>query len=87
MVESSLFDDFDGGDLCHQAGESPAALWQEVPQARFNSWPLAQQLAYCIARDLDAAAQAETLEENQFFQQRAAGYHDDQQAAANSERP
>ena len=29
--------------------------WREVPQALFLSWPVTQQLAYCAARDENAA--------------------------------
>lgn len=89
-TEYSLFDF--GGEPCDHAGESPAHLlpssppsiaddlpestWVEVPQARFNSWSVEQQLAYCARRDEDAALCCETLEQAQWFQQRAQMYRE-----------
>lgn len=80
-MTDSLFDFDDlGGDPCvtndEGGGQATASSqeWHEVPQARFMSWPLAQQLAYCAARDIDSAAEADTLEEIEFFQQRARMY-------------
>jgi hypothetical protein len=52
----------------------PATRWREVPQALFLSWPPARQLAYCAARDEDAALHATTLEEARWFQERARYY-------------
>lgn len=49
--------------------------WQEVPQARFLSWPLAQQYAYCAARDSDSQHSPDLVEyERQFFIERSALY-------------
>lgn len=39
-----------------QEAQTPPVLWQEVPQALFNSWSVAQQFAYCAERDRNAAA-------------------------------
>jgi hypothetical protein len=51
--------------------------WREVPAARYLSWPLAMQMAYCRDRDLDSAEHAENEEWQQFYLQRANGYNDD----------
>lgn len=52
------------------------SIWNEVPQARFNSWPERMQLAYCIARDKDASIHCDTSEEAQWFLWRAAMYEE-----------
>lgn len=72
---SPYHQDADGGGSCHQAGESPATDWREVPQATFLSWPEATQLAYCSARDEHAALDAEGRgEDPAFYLERAEGY-------------
>jgi hypothetical protein len=48
--------------------------WDEVPQDRFLSWPIAMQLVYCAARDADAALNAETLAEAEWYCWRASCY-------------
>jgi hypothetical protein len=53
---------------------SPASIWQEVPQARYDSWPLAMQLAYCAARDENSAKYADSDEWREFYQERAESY-------------
>lgn len=50
------------------------STWHEVPQALFDSWSEARQLAYCAARDEDSAAQASTLEELNWYRDRANAY-------------
>lgn len=39
----------------YHSPERRASQWREVPQARFFSWSDKMQLAYCAARDEDAA--------------------------------
>jgi len=48
--------------------------WQEVPQARFLSWPRKQQLDYCARRDERAALEPDSPAEERFFLERAAEY-------------
>lgn len=50
--------------------------WQEVPQARFLSWTVGEQMAYCAARDIDSAAQADTAEEIDWYLERARSYQE-----------
>ena len=54
--------------------KTPNCTWQEVPQARFLSWPLAMQLTYCAARDEDAARTTLDASEVPFYLERAKGY-------------
>ena len=56
--------------------ELPQSTWKEVPQARFLSWPLAQQLNYCAARDEDAALHEPSLHLALFHQERARMYRE-----------
>ena len=60
--EPSLFD------------EQQRVEWQEVPAARFLSWPPAMQAAYCRDRDLDSAEHAENEEWREFYVRRAEFY-------------
>jgi hypothetical protein len=55
--QPSLFD-LDPGRV--EVGEPmwARATWQEVPQARFDSWSVGMQLAYCARRDEASAAEA-----------------------------
>jgi hypothetical protein len=62
------------GGLMPVARVSVAVEWREVPAARFLSWPLAMQMAYCRDRDLDSAEHAESEEWQQFYLRRANGY-------------
>lgn len=51
--------------------------WREVPQATFLQWPEATQLAYCAARDEDAALSATARgEDPQFYIERARSYRE-----------
>ncbi len=50
------------------------STWREAPQALFLSWPLAMQLAYCAARDLDSAAHALSDGRREFYTKRASSY-------------
>ena len=52
------------------------AMWNEVPQALFLSWPVTQQLAYCAARDEDAAINTYDDVEADFYRARAARYRE-----------
>jgi hypothetical protein len=54
--------------------ELPLSTWKEVPQALFLSWPVRRQLAYCAARDEDAALHALSDEWRQFYLERAEYY-------------
>jgi hypothetical protein len=49
----------------------PESDWEEVPQARFDSWPEAMQLAYCAARDYDSAEHADDVATQKFYIERA----------------
>jgi hypothetical protein len=75
-TQPDLFNDLGGGP-CDHARESPAhylppSAWQEVPQPVFLSWSDARQLAYCAARDTDAAQY--DLPNAEFFRARAQTY-------------
>jgi hypothetical protein len=50
------------------------STWQEVPQARYLSWPLAQRYKYCEERDRDAAEHAENYHEATWHIERADSY-------------
>ena len=73
----------------------PPSTWREVPAARFNSWSLLRQLAYCRDRDIDGALYAPTDEEALWFKARADSYSRDilalirghHEAATSSIRP
>ena len=54
------------------------STWREVPQARFLSWSPARQLAYCVARDEDAAKH--DAEWAEFYAARAVAYKEMQRA-------
>ena len=58
---------------------APSA-WQEVPQARFLSWPPRMQAAYCRDRDLDSAEHAESEAWQQFYLRRANMYDEESKA-------
>ena len=51
-----------------------AHVWVEVPQVLFDAWPERKQIAYCARRDYDAAAEALTAHEAQFYLTRADRY-------------
>ncbi len=77
--DTPLFD-FDGETAevtrpaVHAAERCSPSTWNEVPQARFLSWPPAMQAAYCRDRDLDSAEHAEGEEWSQFYLRRANAY-------------
>lgn len=74
-MHATLFDDVEDDSVDEEtAGESD---WQEVPQALFLSWSERRQLAYCAARDEDSAAGAATLEELNWYRERANAYKAD----------
>jgi len=51
--------------------------WHEVPQPLFNSWSTPRQLAYCAARDQDAADNAHCdVPDADFYRVRAAHYRE-----------
>ena len=65
------------GPLREEAQDDlPRSTWQEVPQALFESWSDARQLAYCALRDEDGALYANTLEEALWFQARGRSYRE-----------
>jgi hypothetical protein len=72
-VTDSLFD-----DLEEVPPSEPLIVdrprWREVPQALFLSWAPAMQLAYCAARDEDAALDATSDEEMEWLLERAMSY-------------
>lgn len=53
--------------------DEPESEWREVPAARFLSWTLGEQLAYCAARDDDSARTATDLPAS-FYSDRADAY-------------
>ncbi len=73
MVDS-LFDEL---SLTDEPEEQPE--WQEVPQERFLSWLPAMQLAYCAARDIDAASRAISAEEIEWYLARARAYQEEKE--------
>jgi hypothetical protein len=84
--DSLVSDGMSGTDGCKPTGggSSPQAsesTWQEVPQARFLSWSVGEQLAYCAARDYDAAEHETDLEWCQFYFDRARMYQNQIEAA------
>ena len=52
------------------------STWQEVPAARFLSWTRRKQLAYCEARDEDAALHCVPPEDPEWYRQRAQSYRE-----------
>lgn len=72
----SLFDD-EPEEKAPPEDELPRSSWQEVPQAVFDGWSDERQLAYCAARDMDAALYAMDLSDAQWFKQRALLYRKD----------
>lgn len=61
-------------DLFDVADDEAPSDWQEVPQARFLSWPPEMQFTYCAARDQHSACEAESLQEYEWFTARAKIY-------------
>jgi hypothetical protein len=70
-MTESLFDDLEE----HSEPEVvDRPQWREAPQTLFLSWSEARQLAYCAARDEDAALDAMSDEEMEWFLERALSY-------------
>jgi len=64
----SLFDDEE------DVVDLPTNVWREVPSALFNSWNDDRQLAYCAARDENAALYADNMDDAMFHQRRSQMY-------------
>lgn len=83
-MSDSLFDELDTPlEQVHAPTLDPGAAlslvpssWREVPQVVFDSWSHARQLAYCAARDDDAALYADGEEEAEWYRERARGYRE-----------
>jgi len=58
------------------APSAERSTWQEIPAARFLSWTRREQLAYCAARDEDAALYCVPPEDPEWYRQRARSYRE-----------